>query len=326
MPHPFMTGWWGSVAIVSWAVPAAVLTRYIPAPPSGGAGGSSGSARPPGGGPSGTRHSPSSLGLGADSSGGPLVLDPPAHACFLKGDRSAATGAVVSVVARQCTHMRLVGVKWPGLTTFCSVGMQFYVRQGQRGGVVCVREIVSNRVIAWAQRKAHNQPCVAAPIECEVKQQTMLIGTEYRVLWPEGGLAPGAHVTSQMPAREQMLRVVGSKPPTRPGGAGHAALPTSTPGEHGPDTTERWLTDRPLVFGAGQDGRGLMYEIIHPSWGIHPIVDAAVRLDMASMFGPDFGFLTDRPPQHAMLAIGSEIAVFPKRQSAAVRWGERRGK
>lgn len=310
-----MTGWWGSVTVVSWAVPSAVLSRYLPAPPAGVGESMSvhgqGAARP--------------VLAGGDRDGG-LVLDTPAHACFLKGDRSAAGGAVISVVARQCTHMRLLGVKWPTLTRFSSIAMQFYVRQGQRGGVVCVREIVNSRVVAWAQRKAHNQPCVAAPVECEVKQQTMLIGAEYRVLWPDGGLAPGSHVTREMPVREQMLRVVGSKPATRPGGTGHAMLPTSTPGEHGPNTVERWLTDRPLIFGAGQDGRGLVYEIIHPSWGVHPLVDSAVRMDMASMFGPDFGFLTDRPPQHAMLAVGSEVAVFPKRQSAVVRWGERRGK
>ncbi len=328
MPHPFMTGWWGSVAVLSWAVPAAVLARYLPAAPASGAGGLRALGDAAGGGPGGSNARRGGMPLTFHADGAPaenpLRLDAPMHPCFLRGDRSSATGAVVSIVARHCTHMRLLGVRWPGVARTSSVSMQFYVRHGQRPGVVCVREVVSSRVVAWAQRKAHNHPSVAAPIECEVKQQTMLIGTEYRVLWPEGGLAPAAHVTRQMPVREHMLRGVGSKPATRPGGAGHAALPTSTPGETGPETVERWLTDRPLVFGADPTGRGLVYEIIHPSWGVHPTVDAEVRMDIAGMFGPDFGFLTGREPQHAMLAVGSEVAVFPRRQSAVVRWGERR--
>jgi hypothetical protein len=73
-----------------------------------------------------------------------------------------------------------------------------------------------------------------------------------------------------------------------------------------------------------REGRGIVYEVIHPSWGAHAVVDALVRVDFASVFGPDLGFLTSVAPGHVMLAVGSEVAVFPKRGSVAVRWGERR--
>lgn len=271
MPHPFMTGWWSNVVVASFAVPPAVLARYVP----------------PG------------------VSGAPLELDVSEHACFRLGD--GRPGAVVSVVAQQCSHVRVMGVKWPFLNRFDAMYLRLCVRQGQRKGVVYVREIVPRRLIAWGGRKSYNQPCVTAPVEGEIKQQTLLIGAEYRVWWPDGGMPPGGHVTKEMRVSEQMVRVVGSKPPQRPAGE-----------------VERWLYERPLVYGMEAQGKPLVYEVIHPAWGVYPIVECTMRMDLGSMFGADFGFLNGRDPNHAMLAAGSEVAVFPKRESAVVRWGERR--
>jgi hypothetical protein len=256
------------------------------------------------------------------TAGAPLELDLYGEPPFMLSD--GRPGAAISLVAMQRTHVKIYGTRWPWLRRHNSIALRICVKLvgapgspsnkhgdiGQRG-VVYIREIVSSRPIAWLLRRWYNQPCVCAPIEDEVKQQTMLIGGEYRVLWPDGGLAPGSHVEKHFALTEQTLRVVGRKPPTRDAD------------EHAP---QRWITERPFVFGMGQSGRPLVYEIIHPGWSEYPAVDTMVRADIASMFGHDFGFLSQAPPVHAVLAAGGEAAMFPPTDAAGVRWGVKRKK
>lgn len=267
-----MTGWWSNVAIVSYAVPSASVAAFMPK----GAGG---------------------IGLELETS--------PFEQLMLPSNKPAA---VISVVAQESSRVRLMGIQWPWHNKFTSFYLRLLVKQGPRRGVVYIREIVPKPLLAWGGRTVYNQPCVCAPTETEIKQQMMLLGVEHRIRWPEGGLPQGGCWNKADRLHEQVLRVVGTKPPQRPG----------------PNAIESWITQRPLVFGMDKQGHGLVYELIHPSWGAHAVVDSHVQIDFGSVFGSDFGFLNSLTPGHVMLGVGSEVAIFPKRKSAVVRWGERR--
>lgn len=321
-----MTARWSHIAMATWAAPAGAVARYIPA----------------------------SVGAGG--------IEVDAHPAMTLGD--GRPGAAVSVVGLAASSVRVMGVRWPRLGGFDSVALRVCVRERESGrrGVVFIREVVSSRTIAWLMRRWYNQPCVTAPMIAEVKQQTLLIGAEYRWAWPRGGLAPGSYVSGIMETEEQMVRVVGTKPAVRAGGSGggnvtievlesgtRKALPNGrgisgsfTVQSRGSgsrvqthasivveseaaESLESWLTERPFVFGLDQRGAGIVYEVIHPTWGWHPAVDSTVRVDFGGVFGPDLGFLTGMDAKHVMLALGSDVAMFPARGSkAGVRWGVKR--
>lgn len=286
----------------TWAVPAAVVARYLPVDR--------------------TKHQ------GRDAPGGEGI-EPDVYPGTELALGDGRAGAAVSLVARRAAHVRVMGVGVPRMGAFDSLALTIAVRERGSGrrGVVCVREIVSNRGIAWLMRRWYNHPCVTAPVDVEVKQQTQFIGAEFRVAWPVGGLAPGSYVSKQMETEEQMLRVVGKKPAVRgAGGSGESAVGSGNGAEGASETLEAWLTERPFVFGLDVRGAAIAHEAIHPSWGFYPAVDSSVRVDFASVFGAEFGFLGGLPARHVMLAVGSEVAMFPSRAGAAgVRWGERRG-
>lgn len=284
-----MTGWWSHVVVVSYAVPAAMVEKYLPP------------------GPGGDRlevETREEFGKGGSGGGG--------------------GGAVVSLVAQQCTNVRVWGIKWPFLNRYSALYLRVCVRHAQTRGVVYVREIVPNVLLARGARWSLNQPCVVAPVSSEVKQQTRLIGAEYRVKWgvdprsESGGThGPGSESRATQDAHEYVVRAVGTKPARQPGGGGGASGAAQS--------VESWLVDRPFVFGMDQKGRGLVYEVIHPSWGVFEVVDHEVRLDFGAVFGTDWGFLSHVSPRHVMLAQGSEAAVFPARRNVGVRWGVKRG-
>ena len=219
--------------------------------------------------------------------------------------------AVVTLAALEFRRTRILGIGWPGLRNFAHICLRFYVKHEGRRGVVFVRQVVPSNVLMWGARKFYNEPYVAAPIESEVKQQHRTIGVEYRLVFPQGGMVTGASALGSkakgVPMHEHLIRVIGSKPVMRPG----------------PDSVENWIKERQWGFGLDRNGVPGVFELIHPTWGIYPVLECDVRLDFASVFGADWGFLSGLKPTSTILAAGSEVAVFPKQATVGVRWSEK---
>lgn len=62
--------------------------------------------------------------------------------------------AVCSLVGFRFEDTRVLGMKWPGYRNFPEINLRFYVREsdGDRRGVVFVRELVKHRVVAGIAR------------------------------------------------------------------------------------------------------------------------------------------------------------------------------
>ena len=93
MPHPFLTAHWANVVLISYTVPPAALKKYLPAG-----------------------------GEGPDD----VALEPDTRAEFVKGGEKQA---LVTLAALEFRRTRVLGVRWPGISTFCQINLRFYVRR-----------------------------------------------------------------------------------------------------------------------------------------------------------------------------------------------------
>ncbi|MEZ0228044.1 MAG: DUF2071 domain-containing protein, partial [Planctomycetota bacterium] len=60
----------------------------------------------------------------------------------------------------------------------------------------------------------------------------------------------------------------------------------------------------------GHPGRATMeYEVEHPPWSIWPVADAALDLDVKTVYGAEFAATLSAKPSSAFLAEGSPIVV-----------------
>lgn len=205
--------------------------------------------------------------------------------------------ALVSLVAFEFLETRVLGIRWPGLVNFPEINLRFYVRQGDHRGVMFIREIVPRRLIAEVARRWYDEPYVCAPIEARINHTTRRVEAEYRMPWPGAGT--------------QMIRLIGDKPPLRPEKS----------------TFEHWIKEHQWGFTPKKGGAAgsWVYEVIHPMWSIYPLVEADVALDFGRVYGPEWGFLSGSQPVSVVLAAGSEVAVYPRRDAVRVRWPVRRG-
>jgi len=189
--------------------------------------------------------------------------------------------AFASLVAFDFLDTRVGGIAWPGFRSFPEVNLRFYVRHGDRRGVVFVREFVPQPAVAWLARTIYNEPYLVAPIESAVDDGPLVLSTVRRLRWR---------------GRDHRIEVTGDKPPIMPG----------------PDSDEHFFKEHHWGFGRDRRGRTLVYEVRHPVWDVHPVRSWNLDFDWAQLYGPAWGGLAGEKPLSAMLAGGSPVAVYSR--------------
>ena len=114
---------------------------------------------------------------------------------------SRGGSAFASLVAFDFEDTRVRGVAWPGFRRFPEINFRFYVRQGNRRGVVFIREFVPQPLVSWLARAIYNEPYLVAPIESGVAEEASAIVTIRRLHWR---------------GRSHAIEVAGHKPAERP--------------------------------------------------------------------------------------------------------------
>jgi uncharacterized protein len=76
-----------------------------------------------------------------------------------------------------------------------------------------------------------------------------------------------------------------------------------------PGTAPHWLTDHSLGVGRNRDGSTALYNVTHPTWALREVVDVALEVDFAAVYGPEWAWLRDATPSHLSLAVGSQVSV-----------------
>lgn len=189
----------------------------------------------------------------------------------------------ISLVGFQFLRTKVLGVGIPFHRNFDEVNLRFYVRRHANGevrrGVVFIREIVPRRAIAHIARVVYNENYVHLPMAHRIEKGT----AEYR--WRVG-------------SKWNRLFVETS-------GAGAFAADGSC---------DQFITEHYWGYAKQRDGGTVEYEVEHPPWLVWPAARAGFEGDMTSLYGAEFASVLQRPPDSALLADGSRVAVYAGRR------------
>lgn len=189
--------------------------------------------------------------------------------------------AFVSLVAFDFLDTRIWGIAWPGFRDFPELNLRFYVRQGQRRGVVFIREFVPRAVVSWLARAIYHEPYLVAPMESQVDDRPAAVATIRTLLWQ---------------GRTHRIEVTGGKPAFRPA----------------EDSAEHFFKEQQWGFGRDRRGRTLAYQVKHPIWEVCPVRSWSLDFDWAAVYGPAWAWLSREKPASVLLAVGSHVSVFPR--------------
>jgi uncharacterized protein YqjF (DUF2071 family) len=189
--------------------------------------------------------------------------------------------ALASFVAFDFKDTKVKGVGFPGFKNFPEINLRFYVKQGNRRGVVFIRELVPSRLIAGIARGLYNEPYQAVPMKSETRA--------------EGGRLDVEH-TFTVGGRTQRVRIEGS---------GELSVPPETSKQH-------FLKEQEWGFGVLRNGEVVRYRVTHPHWRTYASAKVDLDVDFGAVYGERFAFLSKAKPFSTVVAEGSEIAVLHK--------------
>jgi uncharacterized protein YqjF (DUF2071 family) len=190
--------------------------------------------------------------------------------------------ALVSIVGFMFLRTRLKGLPIPFHQNFEEINLRFYVRRkhpdGDRRGVVFIKEIVPRSAIAFVARTIYNENYAALPMQHVIAEKDGAAKVSYG--WREAG---------------RWNQIEGET-------CGAWALPAA-------GSEEEFITEHYWGYACQRDGGCMEYRVDHPQWRVakvRPVIDA----DFATTYGQEFAEPLRAPPTSAFLADGSGVSVF----------------
>jgi uncharacterized protein len=181
----------------------------------------------------------------------------------------------MSLVAFQFRRTRLFGsLAIPFHTDFDEVNLRFYVRRGNRRGVVFIAEIVPKWAVAKIARIAYGENYICLPMKHRVDMHGAVKTAEYQ--WQIDGEWLRLHANS-------------SAAPTLP--------------EEG--SLEQFITEHYWGYSAR-----LEYQVAHTPWNVWPATASGFEGDASAVYGPELGEVLRHPPDSAFIADGSPVIVY----------------
>jgi hypothetical protein len=189
----------------------------------------------------------------------------------------------ISLVGFMFLGTRVLGIPIPLHQNFEEVNLRFYVRHrtddGEwRRGVVFVREIVPKRAIAWVANALFGEHYMRLPMRHQWASDTDQIKVSYD--W-------------QFNQQWQSMRVTAEA-------AGQNLVENSE---------EEFITEHYWGYTRLSNRKTSQYQVEHPSWQWHKILDYDINCDAAQLYGAAFGEAMQSPPTSIFLAEGSPIIV-----------------
>jgi len=187
----------------------------------------------------------------------------------------------VSLVGFQFNDTRVAGFAIPFHRSFEEVNLRFYVRRGEKRGVVFVRELVPKIAIAAVARIFYGEKYSRVPMGHRLHEVPGKDAIEAEYSWGSG-------------ARRCAMRV-------ETDGGGYVPSDGSL---------GQFITEHYWGYASQSDGGCMEYEVQHPRWTVRGARQANFSGDAGRYYGADFAKVLVRPPDSAFLAEGSAVTVF----------------
>ena len=190
----------------------------------------------------------------------------------------------MSLVGFQFLDTAVSGRSIPFHRDFDEVNLRFYVRGVEGRGVVFIKEIVPRRAIAWVARLLYQENYVTAPMQHTIERSSGRLSAGYSWRWR---------------GRSSFLAIEGE---------GEPSVPPA-------DSAEAFILEHYWGYTRLRGGGSAAYRVEHPAWRVWRVLKTAYEVDGDALYGAGLSALLRRAPVSAILAEGSEVAVFRAQRS-----------
>jgi len=187
----------------------------------------------------------------------------------------------ISLIGFEFNRTRLLGFRVPFHQSFEEVNVRFYVRRGEKRGVVFIRELVPRRAVAAIARWAFNEKYLRVPMSHRIVKR-----------------ANGDIATAEFAWRHSGERFRMS---AETEGDGYLAAEGSE---------SQFITEHYWGYAAQGEGGCIEYEVQHPQWRVWKTKNVSFSGIADRLYGAGIARVLAREPDSAFLAEGSAVTVF----------------
>lgn len=185
----------------------------------------------------------------------------------------------VSLIGFEFNATRILGRAIPFHQSFEEVNLRFYVRRGDRRGVVFIRELVPKFAVAAIARLVYGERYSSVSMSHCIEKSTN--GTIAEFSW--GSRQSRCSISAQTSSDEYLPE--------------EESLP-------------QFITEHYWGYAAQRGGGTKEYQVEHPQWKVSDAITSQFSGDAERYYGPRFVKALSYPPDSAFLAEGSAVIVF----------------
>jgi uncharacterized protein YqjF (DUF2071 family) len=180
---------------------------------------------------------------------------------------------------------KVLGVSFPFHQNFEEVNLRIYVKQIENGetkrGVVFIKEIVPKKLISVVANTIYKEHYFTTKMNHEIVIVENDISVNYG--W-------------ENKKDEQFINVKASPKPL----------------SIKQNSVEEFIAEHYWGYTKISDNKTSRYEVKHPSWNQHKVINFSLQIDFNKNYGDDFECLNNQKPHSVFLFDGSEISVGNK--------------
>jgi uncharacterized protein len=191
----------------------------------------------------------------------------------------------VSLIGFEFNRTCLAGIPVPFHQSFEEVNLRFYVKRGDRRGVVFIRELVPKYAVAAIARLAFGENYSCVPMSHSISAQAQLEDVAAEFSFGVGANRCSMKIES----------------------AGAPFVPKD-------ESLAQFITEHYWGYATQKNGSCIEYEVQHPRWRVWRSRNSEFRGDATAFYGSEFVQVLNRGCDSAFLAEGSEVTVFKGRR------------
>ena len=188
----------------------------------------------------------------------------------------------VSLVGFMFKDTRLLGIKVPYHINFEEVNLRFYVKRKENNewkrGVVFIKELVPKWALTFVANTIYKEHYQTVPMRHDWSEKENKLFINYE--WKSKGNWQQIEVNASL---EESEITEGSE--------------------------AEFISEHYWGYAKVSDKQTNEYEVTHPKWKQHEVIDYQINVDFNEVYGKEFQFLNDSKPHSVLLAAGSEITV-----------------
>ena len=200
--------------------------------------------------------------------------------------------AYVSLVGFMFKKTKLFNIPIPWFGSFEEINLRFYVKRvepdGQiKRGVVFINETIPYPIVAWMANKLYKEHYTVVPTKHLIEANGQLKKIQFD--WKLDAKWNSISVECETESSPMIA-----------------------------NSFEQFIFEHYYGYTKIDEQQTEEYQLQHPSWMTHKVLDYSIDCDFTAMYGNSFSVLNHCKPTAVFIAKGSDVAIFWKRKKLTV--------